>query len=76
MTFDDLRDRMPFLLRAICLGLLLATPPLAAVAQAQATNVAFGSMKGDPTKPVEVTSDQLTVNQADGTAIFTGTPLE
>lgn len=75
MTFADLRDRMPFMLRALCLSLLLLPAPTYVLAQAQGTNVAFGSMKGDPTKPVEVTSDQLTVNQANGTAIFTGNVL-
>lgn len=56
--------------RLIALSLALAAP--AAIAQTQGATVAFGSMKGDPTLPVEVTADQLQVNQADGTAIFTG----
>lgn len=75
MSMSDLQDRMPFPLSHILLCLLLGLAPVAALAQAQGANVAFGSMKGDPTKPVEVTSDQLTVNQADGTAIFTGNVL-
>ena len=37
--------------------------------------VAFGSFKADPTLPVEVTSDSLDVNQADGTANFLGNVL-
>jgi lipopolysaccharide export system protein LptA len=53
---------------ALCLGLSAST----ALAQANGASVAFGSMKGDPTLPVEVTADQLQVNQADGTAVFTG----
>lgn len=44
----------------------------AATVGAQGTNVAFGSFKADPTLPVEVTSDTLDVNQADGSAEFTG----
>lgn len=58
-------------------ALLLALPfTLAAiVAQAQGTNVAFGTFKADPTLPVEVTSDTLDVNQADGTAEFLGNVL-
>ncbi len=47
----------------------------AAVAGAQGTQVAFGSMKSDPTLPVEVTADNLDVNQADGSAEFTGNVL-
>ncbi len=34
--------------------------------------MAFGSLKGDPSQPVEVTSDQLQVNQSDGSALFSG----
>lgn len=59
--------------RALVLGCLLGTAPLSALAQG--AQVAFGSMKGDPTLPVEVTADQLRVNQADGTAIFTGSVI-
>ena len=44
----------------------------APIAQAQGTNVAFGALKTDITQPVKVTADQLAVNQADGTASFTG----
>lgn len=58
-------------LAAVLLGWLISLAPAAVQAQAGAT-VAFGSMKGDPTQPVEVTADQLQVNQADGTAIFRG----
>ncbi len=53
---------------ALCLGLGVS----ASFAQTNGATVAFGSMKGDPTLPVEVTADQLQVNQADGTAVFTG----
>jgi lipopolysaccharide export system protein LptA len=53
---------------ALCLGLGFSAP----FAQTNGATVAFGSMKGDPTLPVEVTADQLQVNQADGTAVFTG----
>lgn len=42
---------------------------------AQGTRVAFGTVKADPTLPVEVTSDTLDVNQADGTAMFKGNVL-
>ena len=43
-----------------------------AQAQAQGTQVAFGTVAQDSSLPVEVTSDNLNVNQNDGTAVFTG----
>lgn len=49
---------------------LLAMSPVAA--DAQGATVAFGGIKADTTLPVEVTADQLEVNQTDATAIFTG----
>ena len=41
-------------------------------AQAQSSQVAFGSLKQDPDLPVEVTAETLDVNQQDGTAVFNG----
>jgi lipopolysaccharide export system protein LptA len=62
---------MPHFLAALLLGWLIGLAP--AVVQAQAeTSVAFGSLKSDPTQPVEVTSDQAQFNQTSGTAIFLG----
>ena len=58
------------ILAALLVSLLL--PALAAPLGAQGTSVAFGGMKADPTLPVEVTSDSLSVNRTDGTALFTG----
>lgn len=46
-----------------------------ALALAQGASVAFGGLKQDTTLPVEVSADQLTVNQADGTAVFVGNVL-
>ncbi len=43
-----------------------------AISLAQGAQVAFGSTQQDSDLPVEVTSDNLNVNQNDGTAIFTG----
>lgn len=40
---------------------------------AQGTQVPFGGVKHDATLPVEITSDALQLDQAAGTAIFTGT---
>ncbi|WP_187428547.1 Lipopolysaccharide export system protein LptA [Roseobacter fucihabitans] len=39
---------------------------------AQGTQVAFGTLQQDTTLPVEVTAENLSVDQATGTAIFTG----
>lgn len=57
------------LLRALaCLALLgLSTPVLA-----QGTQVAFGTIQQDTSAPVEVSADELNVDQATGAAIFTG----
>lgn len=59
--------------RALIIGTLLTLGAIAA--QAQGANVAFGAVKADPTLPVEVTSDTLDVNQADGSAEFKGNVL-
>ncbi len=48
----------------------LLTGPVSATAQE--AQVAFGSVKADPSLPVEVTSDSLNVNQEDGSAEFLG----
>ena len=48
---------------------LLALAPLA---MAQEAKIAFGDMAQDTSLPVEVTSDQFSVNNADGTAVFSG----
>lgn len=39
---------------------------------AQNATVAFGGLKHDSSLPVEITADELTVDQADGTAVFIG----
>lgn len=43
-----------------------------ALAAAQGAPVAFGQMQSDRNLPVEVTADDLSVNQADNSALFTG----
>jgi len=45
---------------------------LPGLAGAQGAPVAFGQVQSDRSLPVEVTSDSLSVNQADNTALFTG----
>ena len=54
-----------------CLPIALVSSPVSA----QSASVAFGSVEADPSLPVEVTSDTLEVNQADGTARFVGNVL-
>ena len=45
---------------------------LASVAQAQGTEVAFGTVQQDTSLPVEVSADSLSVSQNDGSALFSG----
>jgi lipopolysaccharide export system protein LptA len=64
------------MLKAFRLTVVLAACAMSStMGLAQTANVAFGGLKQDTSLPVEVTADQLNVNQADGTAIFTGNVL-
>ncbi len=54
-------------LKLAALGLVLASAALA-----QNATVAFGGLKHDTTLPVEITADELTVDQNTGTAVFIG----
>ncbi|MDP5218414.1 lipopolysaccharide transport periplasmic protein LptA [Ruegeria sp. 2205SS24-7] len=56
--------------RTLCLCVLITL--FGAAVAAQGANVAFGAVKADPSLPVEVTADNLDVNQEDGSAEFTG----
>lgn len=62
-----------FILRALllCIPLTLWSAPV----DAQGANVAFGTVKADPSLPVEVTADSLDVNQNTGSAKFEGNVL-
>lgn len=60
---------MPLRAQVLAVCLMLALPGMAA---AQASQIAFGGIRADTSQPVEVTADQLTVNQTDGTAVFSG----
>jgi lipopolysaccharide export system protein LptA len=51
----------------ICIALLSSTPVFS-----QGTSVAFGTLRQDTTAPVEMTADNLAVDQSTGTAIFQG----
>ncbi|AWD22270.1 LptA/OstA family protein [Pseudogemmobacter blasticus] len=42
------------------------------VAMAQEAKVAFGGLSQDPSLPVEVQADKLSVNNGDGSAVFAG----
>ena len=53
------------------IGLALFQTPAAA----QGTQIAFGGLKHDSSLPVEITSDQLNVDQSTGKAIFSGDVL-
>lgn len=57
-------------LSACVLGVFLAS-----VAIAQGTQLSFGGIKADPSQPVEVTADNLEVDQTTGQATFTGNVL-
>lgn len=54
-----------FCVLALSIGIALS-------ASAQNANVAFGGLKHDSSLPVEITADELTVDQSSGTAVFTG----
>ncbi|MBV1867401.1 MAG: lipopolysaccharide transport periplasmic protein LptA [Marinosulfonomonas sp.] len=47
----------------------------AGLAIAQGAQVAFGGLQHDTTLPVEMSADQLRIDQSDGTALFTGNVL-
>lgn len=53
-------------------SLVLAVGLSASAAAAQEATVAFGALKQDTTLPVEVSADKLAVNNADGSAVFSG----
>lgn len=55
---------------AVLAAMLAALGPATLVAQG--AQVAFGGLRHDTTLPIEITSDRLTVDQADGSATFNG----
>lgn len=61
------------LLRPFATALCLVLLP--AIVTAQGAEIAFGNVEQDPSQPVEVTAETLSVNQDDGTAIFSGEVL-
>ncbi len=64
---------MVFFRRSLAVAAVLAT--LSGAAAAQEAKIAFGGLAQDTSLPVEVQADQLSVNNADGTAVFSGNVL-
>lgn len=64
---------MKSILATVLLAGLLG--PSQAAAQAEEAEVSFDGLRQDRALPVEVTSEELQVDQRDGTAIFTGDVL-
>ncbi len=62
-------------LKLYSLVLAASFAALATVAPAQEAKIAFGDLSQDTTLPVEVASETFTVNNADGTAVFSGNVL-
>lgn len=63
-------NRLLLACACLCGALLLAAAPDRSLAQG--ANIAFGNAKEDTSQPVEVTADNLSVDQNNGTAVFTG----
>jgi lipopolysaccharide export system protein LptA len=61
------------LIRSFVAIAALALLPVGAIAQS--AQIAFGSVKQDTSQPVEVSADNLAVDQNNGTAVFTGNVL-
>lgn len=62
-------------IRPVAFGVVLAVFYAVHPVLAQGTEVAFGGLKGDTSLPVEVKSDQLSVDQSNGEAVFSGNVL-
>jgi lipopolysaccharide export system protein LptA len=61
--------------RSFSLALVAGLVLLATDAAAQQATIAFGELDQDTSLPVEVQADQLAVNNADGSAVFSGNVL-
>lgn len=62
--------------RALTLVLALAAAPaLVGPAYSQGATISFGPMTQDTSLPVEIKADTLSVNNADGSAVFSGNVL-
>lgn len=59
-------------MRVLSFALAAGLAAMTGMAQAQGAKIAFGDLAQDITLPVEVTAETFAVNNADGTAVFTG----
>lgn len=59
-------------LRLLSTGLVTGLLAFSAAASAQEARIAFGDLQQDTSLPVEVTAETFSVNNADGTAVFSG----
>lgn len=57
------------------ISIVLAFVVAGTLAAAQSAGISFGTAAFDRTQPVEVTADELRVDQSDGTAVFDGNVL-
>ncbi len=68
--------RRSFIAIALALPLLVLAGPKLAMAQTSGeAAISFGGLQGNPNLPIDVTSQELTVDQAQGTAVFSGDVL-
>ncbi len=58
--------------KLVSFGLVAALAAFVPLAQAQEAKIAFGDLAQDTSLPVEVTSETFAVDNADGTAVFSG----
>ncbi|MWD27922.1 lipopolysaccharide transport periplasmic protein LptA [Aquicoccus sp. SCR17] len=65
----------PFANALFAVLLSFAIAILAAPLHAQGAQVNFGGLQQDTDAPVEITAEELSINQSDGTAVFTGDVL-
>lgn len=63
------------ILRALTVTLAILSAGAVLPVQAQEAKIAFGGLSQDTSLPVEVQSDTLTVNNGDGSALFSGNVL-
>lgn len=61
---------MTLMLRSLVMAAGIAA--FGCMAQAQEAKIAFGDLEQDTSQPVQVGADQLAVNNADGSAVFSG----
>lgn len=74
MRFPKIPAILPAVLPAVLSVTLIAGAAITAP-PAQAQQLAFSGLQASASAPVEVTADSLSVNQTDGTAVFTGNVL-